>query len=125
MKNKLLSVLLKAKSTWLSTEDIEELNVELTSAFLSEWSESSDNVNTSKYLKLDQTVNKDTGIFVQGLVSKSQNEMISSILWSAFGDSKIPDEVSRNYPNLETEEWNQIIRIAQIALSVFECQKKE
>lgn len=124
MDGKLLSVLLKAKQTWLSSKEIDDLNNEMVSAFLSEWSESPDNVETSSYLHFGQVFNRDTEKFEQGLISKSQNELISDILWTAFGDSEIPEEVSRSYPRLEQEEWNQIIRIAQIALSLFDSHKK-
>jgi len=70
MKSKILSVLLKANQTWLSSTEIEDLNTDLASAFLSEWSESHDNVETSTYLHLGQVSNKDIEKFEQGLVSK-------------------------------------------------------
>lgn len=116
-------MLLKAKQTWLRSKEIDDLNNKLVSAFLSEWSESQDNVETSGYLHFGQVFNKNTEKFEQGLISKSQNELISDILWTAFGDSEIPVEVSLTYPKLEQEEWNQIIRIAQIALSLFDSHR--
>jgi hypothetical protein len=59
------------------------------------------------------------------LILNSQNELISNILYSAFGESKVPEQVLRDFPNLKTEEWNQIIRIAQIVIASFDCKENK
>ena len=121
MKNKVLSSLLKAKEG-LKTNDLESISHELRLAFLEDWSDTPDNIETSDYLNFGIIKNKDTSKIKQGLILKSQNDLISNILWTAFGDSKVPKQVLEYYPELKKEEWNQVIRIAQIVLSSFECE---
>jgi hypothetical protein len=122
MNNKTLSSLLKAKNDFKCKDNLEELSKDLKQAFLAEWSNTPDNVKTSSFLNFGNIKNKETGKIERGLALKSQNDLISNILWAAFGDSKVPEQVLEYYPDLKNEEWNQIIRIAQVILSSFECE---
>jgi hypothetical protein len=121
MNSKVLSSLLKAKNDF-ENENLEELSKGLKQAFLTDWSNTPDNVDTSSFLNFGDIKNEETGKTERGLVLKSHNELISNILWTAFGESKIPERVLESYPDLKNEEWNQIIRIAQVVLSSFECE---
>lgn len=123
MNNKILTSLLKAKGSFESKENLNELSINLKSSFLADWSETPDNIETSKFLNYGHVKNKDIGQLEQGLILKSKNELISNILYAAFGESEVPNEVVRNYPNLTKEEWKQIIRVTQIVVSSFECEK--
>jgi hypothetical protein len=117
----LLNLLSRSAESW--SDDLGKVNEELRDAFLSYFSETPDNVDTAKYLALGQ-YEEDHGA-AQGLVLEGYNQPISTILWSAFGESEVPKSVAEIYPSLTQEEWNQVIRIAQIVVSLFEIPKPE
>ena len=120
-RKELLSLLCQSTEKWHC--DLDNLNEELRHAFLNYFSETPDNLETAKYLKLGQC-DKDHGPSpMQGLTLESCDVLISNVLWNAFGESAVPESVAEVYPKLTQEEWNQIIRISQIVLSLLEIPK--
>ena len=125
MNTKRLDCLLNAKDKLHDKTSLEALSEDLKLAFLEAWSETPDNIETANFLNIAQVKNKFTRTTQQGLVLTTQNELISNILWTAFGESEVPKELLKQYPSLKKEEWNQIIRISQLVLSLFEYQEEE
>ncbi len=56
---------------------------------------------------------------------ESHGELISHILHQAFGESEVPQKVLEVYPKLTKEEWNQILRIANMVLMAFEYDSSD
>lgn len=124
MNDKVLDLLTKQLKNCNSKEEYQKLASELRELFLLHWSETPDNKETSKYIDLGEVKNKFTQKSESGLVSKSQNALLSEIIWHSFGNTEVPSEVLEKYPSLTKEEWNQILRICQYVLSLFEINKK-
>lgn len=116
----LIDVLLRASAQWASGGDLERLNQELKTAFLTAYSASDDNLETARYFEIGQVEQMHGPSPVQGLVLSGRNELVSNLLWTAFGETDIPGAVREACPELTLTEWNQVIRIAQIAVSLFE-----
>lgn len=124
MKTSIIELLLNQLKDCESSEDFEKLSSELRQLFLQSWSETPDNKETSEYINLGKVKNPYTNSEESGLILKSQNVLLSDLIYHAFGDSEIPKEVQMQFPNLTQEEWNQTLRICQFALSLFEHEKK-
>ena len=123
-QKEILELLIDNIKNCKSEEDYRELTITLREKFLSAWSETPDNIQTSKHISIGEVENMFTKKKEVGLIMKSQNDLISNIVWQAFGNSKIPSDVREAYPSLSEEEWNQIFRICQFTLSLFEVDKK-
>lgn len=125
MKEQVISLLIERIKQCNNDEDYNRVASELRELFVSAWSETPDNQETAKHIALGEVKNQFTGKKEAGLIVKSQNELISNILWQAFGNSEIPKAVKEAHPTLIKEEWNQILRISQFALSLFETEIKK
>lgn len=104
---------------WIEAEELDAFNSQLKTAFLANFSETPDNVQTAGVLKIGH-VDSGNESQNQGLVFGGGDQLISDILWTAFGESRIPASVKEQYPDLSDEAWNQVLRIAQIAVMAFE-----
>lgn len=124
MKTSIIELLLNQMKGCESEEDFEKLSLELRRLFLQSWSETPDNKETSEYISLGKVKNPYTSSEESGFIMKSQNVLLSDLIYHAFGDSEIPKNVQKQFPSLTQEEWNQALRICQFALSLFEHEKK-
>ena len=118
----LLDVLLGASRHW-QENGLESLNVQLRQAFLDYVSDTPDNLATAEQLYVGQAPRPELDAAVQGLMLERLGVPVSDVLWLAFGESDIPDSVAAAYPSLTRDEWNQVMRIAQIVLSLFDAEK--
>ncbi|WP_196138635.1 hypothetical protein [Aliikangiella sp. G2MR2-5] len=123
MKNKLLYLLTSSSNQWLEDSELDNFNIHLRKAFLDQFSATPDNNDTAKYLRLGHFCADSDDGETQGLIMGEEKHLVSTLLWTAFGDSEVPAPVIENYPEISKEQWNQVIRIAQIAVQLFENEK--
>jgi len=109
----------RSAQKWFEPEQLKSANRELKQAFLAEFSESPDNHETAELLQFVHANDLD-GTSIQGLGLGKDGPLISDMLWTAFGETTLPFVVKEQYPELTDEAWNQVLRIAQVAVMAFE-----
>ena len=90
-------------------------------AFLAYGSETPDNVRAADLVSVKKFNRKCDFIF-GGLALSKLGQSLSAILNQAEG-CKIPKQVLAAYPEMKQAEWDATLRLATMALSVFESEK--
>jgi hypothetical protein len=90
-------------------------------AFLAYGSETPDNVNAADLVSVKKFNSKHDFTF-GGLALSKLGESLSAILNQAEG-CKIPKQVLAAYPEMKQAEWDAALRLATMALKVFESEK--
>jgi len=124
-KKKFLDKLFSLGEKWVTHHKYKKQTHQLRKAFLDYGSETPDNLETSQYIYYGKCKQKFGSSPVQGLMLESHGELISHILHQAFGESEVPQKVLEVYPKLTKEEWNQILRIANMVLMAFEYDSSD
>ncbi len=119
-KKKFLDLLRNLGEGWCAEQDFAQVTEELRRALLDYVSETPDNVETSQYLCYGKWDNKWGPSPSQGLILQIHGRPITDILHEAFGDSEVPKTVRAHYPKVTKEEWNQILRLANLVLMALE-----
>lgn len=109
----------------LTDHSLEQATKSLRKAYLDFASHTPDNLATAQQFEYGRVANPDSEATEQGLVLKSQGALVSSILWHAYGESEIPDSVAKAHPTLTRDEWNEVLRIAQMTLQAAELNDKK
>ena len=110
-------------SALLAIEDLPEatlaaLESEVKSSLLAFGSETGDNVACAERIGVEDLPYCDYGRIV-GPTIKSRHILISDILNNAEG-SAIPASLQEQYPELEQDDWNAVLRIATLAFTAFQ-----
>ena len=115
-KKRFLDKLVACGESALSDAELDTATTELRSQYLEYGSETLDNLETSLHITYGRIRKAHGPGPTQGLVLESQPELLSTLLWHAYGESEIPESVAAAFPGLAKPEWNEVIRIAQMAL---------
>lgn len=125
LKKAFLKLLTDYGERRLTSQELTQATRSLRKAYLDYGSHTPDNVETSLQFEYGKVAPSNSEGAVQGLTLKSQNELVSTILWHAYGESDIPESVAEAYPTLTKPEWNEVIRIAQMTLQATELDDSD
>lgn len=95
IKEDILTLLTDGVKACKNAGDYRIMTDELRALFLQYWSETSNNVETSKYLALGSVKNPDIKKNESGLILESQQDLLSNIIWHTFGNAEIPEEIKQ------------------------------
>lgn len=102
-------------------DDLAAADLAFREAFLAYGSETPDNVNAADLVSVKKFNSKHDFTF-GGLALSKLGESLSAILNQAEG-GEIPKQVIAAYPEMKQAEWDATLRLATMALIVFESKK--